>query len=232
MEKLAKASGSSGALKVGAMDCGKNDDEARFCKKKGIDIDDLPQFAFVVDGKANLYPADDTDYSAKAFHTFCMENMPKTLVKNINHVAGLQEKLLDPLLARNAKQKSSILLLTDKYETSSLYYGLAYKYRSSFLFGESRAKNLNVAKEFGVKKYPLLLALVPKGKSQETYSDNFDIIRYDGSLKDKPISDWIDRIAKKVEENINSSSSRRRASQSENNRESNRERQRRRQEYG
>jgi hypothetical protein len=101
--------------------------------------------------------------------------------------------VLDP--AAKARSKAgAVVLLTDKYETSALLYSLAYKYRSNFVFGESRAKNLAMSKEFGLKKYPLIVALVPKGKGNESYSDQFDLLRYSGDLQSDAISAWLDQI--------------------------------------
>jgi hypothetical protein len=122
-----------------------------------------------------------------------MENMPKALIQNVNHPQQLRERMLDPAY----KQRSmigSVLLLTDKYETSALFYSLAYKFRSSFIFGECRAKNLAMAKEFGVKKYPLIIALVPKGKGNESYSDEFDLLRFSGDVNGDAISSWLEKV--------------------------------------
>lgn len=185
--------------KIGAMDCGKNQKEMAFCDKHGISIDSLPQFAFVVDGEIKLYEGRNSQPSAKKLHEFAMENMPKQLVVNINHVQQADERLLKEVFSvRKAKQDAAILLLSDKYETSALYYSLAYKYRKSFVFGESRAKNLSLAKEFHVKKYPLLIAFVPAGTGDEKYNDKADLIRYKGSVKSKDISKWLDGISKKI----------------------------------
>ena len=155
----------------------------------------------VIDGKLEFYFDDDDDENvqmqiptAKALHTFAVDHMPKGLVHNVNHIEQAKERLLS-----KKGYQGAVLLLTDKYETSSLYYSLAYHYRKAFVFGESRAKNLKLAKEFGVKKYPLLLVLVPKGKGQESYSDAHDIVRYTGEVKPDPIIRWLDKVQDKLE---------------------------------
>lgn len=166
---------------------------------KGVDLENLPAFAMVIDGKLEFYFDDDDDDNnpqipnAKSLHTFAIDHMPKSLVHNINHLKQVEERLLS-----KDKFIGSVLLLTDKYETSSLYYSLAYHYRTSFVFGESRAKNLHLAKEFGVKKYPLLLVLVPKGKGDEQYSATRDFIKYSGDLKGDPIVKWLDGVEEKI----------------------------------
>lgn len=187
-----------GTYKVGAMDCFKNDKEAQFCQKLGVDLDDLPIFAFVIDGKPTFFEEANRVPSAKSLHEFAMENMPKELVQNINNVPQLKERLLDPA-SKKRDILGSVLLLTDKYETSALYFSLVYRYRSTFLFGESRAKNLNLAKEFGVKKYPELLVFVPKGKGDEKYLEDVDIVRYKGDVNIDAIARWLDGVSKRVQ---------------------------------
>lgn len=204
MEKLAEKASSS--FKVGAMDCGKNGAETAFCENKGVATNNLPVYAFVVDGKLHFYVDANNarQVAPKNLHDFAMSNMPKQLVVNINHPSQVVERLLKNTTAKASGASSpsaSVLLLTEKYETSALYYSLAYKYRGQKItFGESRGKNLNLAKEFGVKKYPLLIALVPTGTGDETYLANTaDLIRYTGSMKSsKDISAWLDNVEKRI----------------------------------
>merc|ERR1712130_881536 len=99
----------------------------------------------------------------------------------------IQDRLLQ---SQTNHKQGAVLLLTDKYETSSLYASLAYQHRDAFRFGESRAKNINLAKEFGVKKYPLLMVLVPKNDG------DFSIIKYEGAVKADPITTWLNGVAK------------------------------------
>jgi len=136
--------------KVGAVDCKLSPREETFCAKKKIHVgtNDLPTFVFVVDGKLILYenfdPKDSTSYSPKALHGFCMDHMPQQYVNNINRLAQVEERLFQKKTNTNTKKlwMPSVLLLTDKYETSSMFYSLAYYYREDFVMGESRAKNL------------------------------------------------------------------------------------------
>jgi curved DNA-binding protein CbpA len=188
LELLAEKS--KGTFKVGAMDCYKNEREKAFCDKIGVD--ELPSFAFVADGKPHFFQEANRVPSAKSLYEFAMSQMPHHLVKNVNHVSQVNERLLAPLSDRKATEIGSVLLLTDKYETSALYFALAYKYRGKFIMGESRAKNLHMAKSFGVKKYPLLLVFQPKGFGKEKFNDNYDIVRYDGDTNVDAISKWLD----------------------------------------
>jgi curved DNA-binding protein CbpA len=192
--------------RVGAVDCKKSPQEAQFCKSKDIDASDLPFFAFVVDGK--LIDYEDFDYntsSPKKFHNFCFEQMPTQLINNINNVPQLQERLVPTKFVQPA-----VLLLTDKYETSSMMYSLAYYFRKSFAFGESRAKNLKLAQSFQVKKYPQLIAFVPSQLGEEKYNDEYGMIRYNGEANKDKIIKWLEGIAKKIKASTKTSGGSRR----------------------
>ena len=194
LEKLAEKV--KGNFKVGAVDCKKSRGETAFCQRQGVDTDNLPQFAFVSHGKVTILEQDEMGVpTAKALNDFAVENMSKSVdIQNINHVSQLEDRLF----VASKTKKGAILLLTDKYETSTLYFSLAYKFRESFIFGESRAKNLEMAKVFHVKKYPRLVALVPRGSGKESFDADFDLLRYTGELKADPISEWIKTVESKV----------------------------------
>lgn len=168
------------AYKVGAVDCGKSEKEARFCESK--EASDFPQFAFVLGGRLRIMEDSHGVQSAKDLHDFAMEHMPIELVRNINNLAQMQERLLDTKMP-------AVLLLTDKYETSSTLYSLAFQFRTDLMFGESRAKNINLAKEFKVKKYPQLLAFDSKGNRH----------KYDGGVAKEEIVKWLERLLKRPE---------------------------------
>lgn len=189
--------------KVGAVDCRLSPREKIFCADKGIDSAKLPSFSFVIDGKLITY--DDYDYrssSSKSFHTFCMDNIPKKYINNINNLPQMEERILFQSASNpnpNIKNRSSlpaVLLVTDKYETSSMFYSIAYYFRKDFVFGESRAKNLKLSQVFAVKTYPTLIAFVPlsSGRSKEKYNDKYGFIRYTGSLKKEKIITWLEKI--------------------------------------
>ena len=193
-----------GNFKVGALDCGMNDKEYRYCERAhGLDVDEeLPAFAFVVNGELSWYEG-DAEYvpTAKPLYEFAMENMPKELIVNINQPTQVSSKLLEPM-KQHARFIGTILLLTDKYETSALYFSLAYHHRSKFLFGESRGKSLNLAKEFQVKRYPTLVAIIPKSGAKipgsTEYKGDYLTVRYpaDGALTHDALSSWIEQLSK------------------------------------
>ena len=136
-------------------------------------------------------PIRPSSLTAPDLHEFATDSMPDHLVRNVNHPTQVVDRLLKD-------HKPAVLLLSGKYETSSMYYSLAYQHRQRFVFGESRAKNLHMAKEFGVKKYPTLLVLVPKAMAEEPYNEDYGLLRYNkGELKKENITQRLEGVAKK-----------------------------------
>ena len=202
LEKL--ASKATLAYKVGAVDCHKTEREHQFCIGKGVNDNSLPKFAMVVDGELKFFEDDEYAVSTKGLHEFCQSHMPQHLIHNVNSVPQLEERLLQ------GGNQPSVLLLTDKYETSSLYYSLAYQFRTDFLFGESRAKNLKLAQQFGVKKYPQLIAFVEASGSgkkvgEEEYNGDYNAIRYNGDLNKESITKWLEQVGAKRKQSSSSS---------------------------
>merc|ERR1712038_1990737 len=128
--------------------------------------------------------------SMKALHDFAVEKVPFYLVRIINHPSVVDEKL-----HRSVEQEmklGSILLLTDKYETSPKFGSLAYHFRNDFIFGESRAKTLSMAQHFNVKKYPTLIAFLPKHGT----TNDFDLVKLEDA-KGQDIEKWIESLLSK-----------------------------------
>jgi Thioredoxin domain-containing protein len=138
-----------GSFKVGAVNCRRGTPDMQLCREQGIDLEYLPAFGFVVDGEIHLFPADESP-TMKQLYDFAVEKTPFDLVHNINHPTMIEERLKQP--SKDKRKLGSILLLTDKYETSPKYASLAYQFREHFIFGESRGKTLSMAKHFHVKK--------------------------------------------------------------------------------
>lgn len=192
-----------GNFKVGAIDCAMNQKEMRFCASKDLDMDELPQFAFVVDGKLSWYEWENENIpSAKTLYEFSMDNMPKNSIVNVNQPSQFQSKLLSAIDSNTGK-RGAILLLTDKYETSALYHSISYRFRKSFVFGESKAKSLNMAKELGVKKYPSMCAIFMKSRvPMPTYAvpygkDHFLVwFPADFKMTQDSLSKWIEKLPK------------------------------------
>lgn len=207
--------------KVGAVDCFFSDRETKFCKDKGLDVSSgLPAVSLVVDGTPLFYTdfhdQQPSSYTPKALHGFCMDHMPKQYIRNINHVGQIEDRLLASK-PKQSRAMPSVLLLTDKYETSSMFYGMAYYHRTDFVFGESRAKNLKLAQAFGVKKYPALIAFLPKTTegATEAYNDTYDMARYSGPLQKDKILRWLAKLKTNVDNHHHKGGSRKRRGHTE-----------------
>lgn len=202
LEKLAEKSNLS--YKIGSVDCRLSKRETDFCVEKGINMNDLPQFFLVLDGELKRLKDDDDDddeevsassLGPRFLHDLVVENIPQKWIQNINNIPQIDDRLL------GVGKAGAVLLLTDKYETSTMYSSLAYQFRNEALqFGESRAKNLKLAQTFDVKKYPTLVALVPNkvaGNQGTSYNDKYRALSFTGEVRKKEeIVRWIEGIAK------------------------------------
>lgn len=191
-------------FKVGAVDC--SGDAFKFCQwKLGKDIE-LPVFATVLNGRVDVVTDDSALRSAKKLHDYTTDSLLKIegLIVNVNSVQHIQSRLLAS--SPTAGHPSiAIVLFTDKYETSPLYASLAYRHRQDGFaaFGESRGKNQQLAKQFSVKKYPLLVACIGNEEKVE---------RYDGtSLDSESLSKWLNGLSKKYFKSQSRNDSRRKA---------------------
>ena len=179
------AAKSKGTFKVGAVNCQRSQADERFCHDKGVEM--FPSFGFVVNGELSLMEQTQSLPSIKAIHDFATSKTPFQSIKMINSPKHIEERLVQP--ATEQKKLGSILLLTDKYETSAKYASLAYQFRDKFVFGESRAKTLSLAQYFHVKKYPILIALFPKKNGSEDY----DMVRLD-NINSKDLQAWVSEL--------------------------------------
>ena len=190
LENVAKKA----AFKVGGVDCS-HPREEDWCNDLVVDQYDLPVLALAVHGKLTVFNKDNSleKVTAKGLYEWTTENLPYDAIQNVNHLSHLQDRLW-----KSTTNKPAVLLLSENYDPSSLFCILGYQFRSEFVFGESRAKNLPLAKEFGVKKYPLLISFFPKGKGDERYNDEWDLVRYSGSVKADEIEKWLTGLSKRL----------------------------------
>ena len=103
-----------------------------------------------------------------------------------------------------------MLLLTSKFESSLLWASLTYKYRDIVALGESRGSNLQMAKFFSVKKYPMIVAVAEddpadvvekKVKRGGAEKNGFKILEvYKGEVEKGSIESWIDEIVENAKE--------------------------------
>ena len=204
IEKL--AAGVKGSFKVGAFNCKRSPQEMQFCTDKEINVQKpnaLPSFGVVVNGEFFKFDSSEKAPSMKAIHEFALSEAPFSLIQQCNHPAHVEDRLTS--VAKSQQKVGSILLLTDKYETSSKYMALAYQYRNEFVFGESRAKTLSMAQKYKIKKYPVLVAFVPKKDDPE----NVEMIRLD-QFQTSQLSQWVDQLIKSFRTKPHATTSRRR----------------------
>eukprot|EP00613_Pedinella_sp_CCMP2098_P030159 CAMPEP_0171730300 /NCGR_PEP_ID=MMETSP0991-20121206/28196_1 /TAXON_ID=483369 /ORGANISM="non described non described, Strain CCMP2098" /LENGTH=437 /DNA_ID=CAMNT_0012324981 /DNA_START=52 /DNA_END=1365 /DNA_ORIENTATION=+ len=173
------ARGTKALFKVGAINCGGRANQ-NFCF--GMGVDSVPKYAALIDGKLHFWDKSERP-TAKALHAFVTSHLPES--KTVNRVASIAGIL-------DSKRTTAILLLTDKFETTPLWRGLAYAFRSELTFAESRAASVEMGREFKVKKYPVIVALEAGRK------DGYRLIEtYDGELNMQALSDWCHSILRK-----------------------------------
>merc|ERR1712232_748553 len=182
----------NGSFKIGAVNCKRNKSETSFCKNYGVTMNHLPAFGMVVNGQVSLLNTDDGGAipNAKKLYEFAIDHFPTDTIQNINHPQHLEERLQKAIL-KDEKKVGAILLLTDKYKTSSLYLSLSYQFRQHFVFGESRGKNLNLGKQFNIETYPTLCAITKQK------NDNSFKIHLLTDLKRQSIEKWLTQLVGK-----------------------------------
>ncbi|GMI46876.1 hypothetical protein TrCOL_g2546 [Triparma columacea] len=86
--------------------------------------------------------------------------IPEGTVVDVNRVSKLK---------RVAGKEGGItaVLLTDKYDVPGAWVKISYKDREMGTFVVARGKNLEMGKEFGVKKYPVVVVIRGMGEGKE-----------------------------------------------------------------
>lgn len=179
--------------KVGAVDCAGGSEATQFCITQLGEHAEIPSFATVINGSVNPVSDARALRSAKTLHEHAKKALASTdgLVINVNAKAHIQQRLLSSSPSRPGRPAVAILLFTDKYETSPLYASLAYRHRGDGFagFGESRGKNIVLGREYKVKKYPTLVAIVGDVGKVETYNGN--------GFEAADLTKWINKLEQK-----------------------------------
>jgi hypothetical protein len=195
--KKAKGDKNNMIYRIGAIDCST---EKSFCKKRLRDAD-FPRFAIVLNGDVQVV-ARTNSANAKKLHDYTTNTLKNMdgLVTNVNSARSIKERILSSS-GTPGHPTVSIVLLTDKYETSPIYASLSYKHRHDGFtaFAESRGSNSELAKEYGVESYPTVLALIGSIPLVDQYAGStFDLAN---------LSKWVDGLGKKHFKNSSSSDS-------------------------
>merc|ERR1711982_224787 len=189
---LEKAKGAKNGMvfKIGAVDCS-GDAALKFCQSKVGKETLLPSFATVLNGSIDVVNDKKALLQTKKLHDYVTDKLLNidNLIVNCNSMEHIKTRLLGALPTRG-HPNIAIMLFTNKHETSPLYASLAYRHRHDgfVAFGESRGSNLVLGKKFGVKKYPMLLALINDERTAE---------KYEGSLNGESLSSWLDSLSMK-----------------------------------
>lgn len=200
---LKKAKGVKNGMifKVGAVDCSGGEEALRFCRQQ-LAADDavIPAFATVLDGSVDAVTDAAVLGDARKLHDHVTAAMlhVDTPIVNVNSLEHVRARLLAAAPAAPRRPTAAVLLLTDKYETSPLYASLAYRHRRDGFaaFGESRGASLDLAKAYGVKKYPTLLVLVKPPAVPGLPPFPPEVRRYEGAAMDaESLSAWLDKMA-------------------------------------
>lgn len=189
--KKAKNNKNAMTFRVGAVNC-HSGEATRFCQRKlGLEVE-LPVFATVINGSLKIISDANTLRNAKNMHDHTADALLKIegLVVNVNNMQHIKSRMLSTS-PTPGHPSIAIVLFTDKYETSSLYASLAYRHRHDGFaaFGESRGSNAQLGKQFGVEKYPTLVALVGSEKTVEKYPGK--------SLDLESLSNWVTSVKNK-----------------------------------
>lgn len=142
-----------------------------------------------------------------------LENVRPKLLQNIGNKDTLMskvEKMWKKETNKSNNRNIGVLLLTSKFESSLLWASLTYKYRDIVALGESRGSNLQMAKFFSVKKYPMIVAVAEddpadvvekKVKRGGAEKNGFKILEvYKGEVEKGSIESWIDEIVENAKE--------------------------------
>lgn len=142
-------------VKMGIVDCDKH---GSICPNT---VSTSPVVQLVANGERVDYSGEIV--TAKRLLAFVQEQVEaQSIVSNIRHMQHINDL--------TSRSSTSLLLFTDKYETSLWASGLAHELRSkSIRVAESRGKNTALATHFDVKQFPSLVLLCSeKDKSSST----------------------------------------------------------------
>lgn len=191
---LEKAKGNKDVMtfKVGAVDC-YGMDEVDFCKSKLGNKATIPAFATVLNGNTQIVEDKKALSTIKKLHDYVTSKILAVdgLVINVNSMPHIETRLLGSS-STPGHPNIAIILLTDKYETSPLYASLAYRHRHDGFaaFGESRGSNVVLGREFSIKRYPSLIALVDE-ENEDLWAEPYEGKAMDGGS----LSKWLKSLA-------------------------------------
>lgn len=158
-----------GLIKVGAVDASKYPE-----LRDRYGVSELPTVFLFKKGRPMKY--EGSLRVTKTVKEWATNKMSKK-VRNLRVTDDLVEYLDD------TKQKPHVILITDKFKTSSLYKAMSWKYRDNMLFGEVRAGSKSFESRFPTNgRYPTLYVIPSVGEPPE---------KYKGRIKQEDIDTWL-----------------------------------------
>jgi len=168
-EKLAEKN--KGMLRFGAIDCSEHEE---FCARHKVF--EHPTIMMFKGGRGDKYLG---TVKAKPIQKWAKASMGKDIYN-----LRIQQNM-DDFLKKSRSKKAHVVLLTDKYETSSIYKALSWKYRDSISFGEVRASNKAFHHEFPAHEYPSMYVVMEYGDDPILYEGAYTLDDLDRYLKGK-----------------------------------------------
>ena len=91
-------------------------------------------------------------------------------------VSTVTESNYDSFVERDRNTKHKILLFTEKKSTPTVYKALSKKYLERLTFGEVKQASEELVKQFGIEKFPTIMALTdPENYTGEKYEGEMNI---------------------------------------------------------
>ena len=122
-------------------------------------------------------------------------------------VSTVTESNYDSFVERDRNTKHKILLFTEKKSTPTVYKALSKKYLERLTFGEVKQASEELVKQFGIEKFPTIMALTdPENYTGEKYEGEMNIdqlTKFMGNFaystpKKIEITDFIELTEKKM----------------------------------
>ena len=183
-----------GVYKSGAVDCRRTHEAIRFCRLLGVKSVELPLYGVVINGKTTFYRPEtksEDGIPMSDVEDFADAQLPYEMVKEVTNLSYIKTILKT---AQRERKIGAVMVFNDSDRTSPLYAILANRFRNDFKFGIDNKQNESMKKAFNIKKYPMVVAYIPK-------PDN--IKEYDTIVVDQPhkrdLGIWLEALAAKHE---------------------------------
>lgn len=163
-----------GIVKVGAIDC---EEDEELCEEFTVYTE--PSILIFTENYYDEGAAYKGKKEWKPISTFATKKMQ-------SFVASVSKENYDDFVKRNP-EKYHILLFTERKTTSPIIKALSKKYKDKLLFGEVRSSEKELIQQFGITKFPAMVAIT------DPYSHESKA--YEGDLKIDQMSKFLSNYA-------------------------------------